>query len=50
MGNNKEEMKETLEIKLLLQIQKLGIYLTNLSWEKGLNKKSWQRGKKRRNE
>ena len=50
MGSNKEEMKDTLEIKLLLQIQKLGIYLTNLSWKKGLNEKSWQRGKKRRSE
>ena len=50
MGSDKEEMKETLEIKLLLQIQKLGIYLTNLSWKKGLNEKSWQRGKKRRSE
>tara|TARA_R110002126_G_C10433017_1_gene498303 strand:+ start:1056 stop:1208 length:153 start_codon:yes stop_codon:yes gene_type:complete len=50
MGSNKKEMKETLKIKLLLQTQKLGIYLANLSWEKGLNEKSWQRGKKRRSE
>tara|TARA_R110000803_G_scaffold50764_3_gene105194 strand:- start:63 stop:215 length:153 start_codon:yes stop_codon:yes gene_type:complete len=50
MGNDKKEMKETFKIKLLLQIQKLGVYLTNLSWKKGLNSNSWQRGKKRRSE
>ena len=34
---------EALKITLLLRMNKLGIYLINISWKKGLREKSWKK-------